>query len=329
MESNCQVSLGERLRAQREGHGYSQEQLAQALFVTRQTISGWERGRCQPDIGCLQQLAKIYKLSLDELLDAVATTHSQETLRRAALALLLMGVAATGVTAWGSFTGRSGFMPLVLAGAYCLLVNGLVWFAFSGAIKTGDVSLLAGFNASQPYHPPTLKCLLDAQRFWIILSTVIACLPLTMAVFWPFSPSYLTIVLFTLGHLSSVVVGLGFIQRRYASTLYTDNDKAWTSRLSSQPLTLFLGSMFLTLIASAVGVEWRGLQNNTPAALLFAFILTLTFTLQIIAFYFDMRRAKGFAEAGKPYRWHRGTLAVALLCLLLDGIIILVCGLSL
>ena len=36
------MTLGQRIRARREALGLSQEQVAQTLFVTRQTISKWE-----------------------------------------------------------------------------------------------------------------------------------------------------------------------------------------------------------------------------------------------------------------------------------------------
>lgn len=71
LKSIQSVSLGYRLRQLREEHNMSQENLAQKLYLTRQTISSWERNRSQPDISMLQSLAEIYQVSIDEILHGV------------------------------------------------------------------------------------------------------------------------------------------------------------------------------------------------------------------------------------------------------------------
>ena len=48
--------------------GMTQEALASELFVTRQTVSGWENGRTQPDIETLDLLAKIFSVEIEELI---------------------------------------------------------------------------------------------------------------------------------------------------------------------------------------------------------------------------------------------------------------------
>lgn len=56
------------LRRIRKIRGLSQEELADKLNVTRQTISGWETDRCQPDIEMLKMLADVLKVDVSELL---------------------------------------------------------------------------------------------------------------------------------------------------------------------------------------------------------------------------------------------------------------------
>jgi transcriptional regulator with XRE-family HTH domain len=60
--------IGEQLRDARQQHQLSQEQIAEMLGVSRQTISNWETSRSYPDIERVMRLAEIYHLSLDELL---------------------------------------------------------------------------------------------------------------------------------------------------------------------------------------------------------------------------------------------------------------------
>lgn len=73
--------FGERLAALRQGGGYSQEQIAMQLGVTRQAISRWERGESIPDIDNLVSLAGVYQTSVDELLGVTEgsdATHEKE-----------------------------------------------------------------------------------------------------------------------------------------------------------------------------------------------------------------------------------------------------------
>ena len=62
------VETADRLTMPRKKRGYSQEQLAEKLGVSRQAVSKWERAEASPDTDNLIALAKIYEISLDELL---------------------------------------------------------------------------------------------------------------------------------------------------------------------------------------------------------------------------------------------------------------------
>lgn len=64
------MSLGNSLYNSRKKKGLSQEEVAEKLGVSRQTISKWEIEETVPDIYQAKKLAKIYGLSLDELIDA-------------------------------------------------------------------------------------------------------------------------------------------------------------------------------------------------------------------------------------------------------------------
>ena len=62
------VEIAERLAIRRREAGYSQEELAERLGVSRQAVSKWERSESSPDTDNLIALAKLYEVSLDDLL---------------------------------------------------------------------------------------------------------------------------------------------------------------------------------------------------------------------------------------------------------------------
>lgn len=62
------VEIAERLAVRRKEAGLSQEGLAEKLGVSRQAVSKWERSESSPDTDNLIALAKLYGVSLDDLL---------------------------------------------------------------------------------------------------------------------------------------------------------------------------------------------------------------------------------------------------------------------
>lgn len=62
------IEIANRLVHLRKSNGLSQEALAEKLGISRQAVSKWERAEASPDTDNLILLARLYKVSLDELL---------------------------------------------------------------------------------------------------------------------------------------------------------------------------------------------------------------------------------------------------------------------
>ena len=71
------IEIADRLIQLRKKHGLSQEELADKLGLSRQAVSKWERAEASPDTDNLICLAKLYGVSLDELL---STDEDVETI---------------------------------------------------------------------------------------------------------------------------------------------------------------------------------------------------------------------------------------------------------
>lgn len=63
------MNISEKILMLRKKEGLSQENLAEKLNITRQTVSNWESGQTTPDIMQAKALAEIFKISLDDLTD--------------------------------------------------------------------------------------------------------------------------------------------------------------------------------------------------------------------------------------------------------------------
>ena len=62
------IKIQEQIVFLRKQKGLTQEELAKALGVTNQAVSKWESGQCCPDIQLLPELAKLFEVTVDELL---------------------------------------------------------------------------------------------------------------------------------------------------------------------------------------------------------------------------------------------------------------------
>jgi Predicted transcriptional regulators len=62
------MTIGERLQNRRKDLGFTQQEIADKLHVSRQTISNWEVGKNYPDLQSIVELSDLYQISLDLLL---------------------------------------------------------------------------------------------------------------------------------------------------------------------------------------------------------------------------------------------------------------------
>ena len=138
------MEFHEKLQEFRKQKGLTQEELAEALFVSRTAVSKWESGRGYPNIDSLKAIAKYFSVTIDELLsgDEVLTIAEEEGQKKAlqlqdrvfglldcGTALLLFlpffGQKADGVIREVSLLALSG-IRLYMQIAYFAVVTGLI-----------------------------------------------------------------------------------------------------------------------------------------------------------------------------------------------------------
>ena len=106
------MSFGEKLQALRKARGWSQEELAGQIHVSRQTLSKWESGGAVPDTENVIALSRLFGVTTDYLLladgeaaavQAAPAEKKWPTMRRVWLVILITAVLAQiGLRIWGS-----------------------------------------------------------------------------------------------------------------------------------------------------------------------------------------------------------------------------------
>ncbi len=119
------MELKEQLKAHRARLGMSQEELAERIFVSRQTISNWETDRTYPDVQSLLLLSELFKTSIDELVKGDVEAM-EKVVENDWKKMNRLAVAAWSLVGLGLALGAGGF-----------------------ALRTEPSSLLPGFTESE------------------------------------------------------------------------------------------------------------------------------------------------------------------------------------
>ena len=88
------MEFNEKLQELRKSRGLTQEELAEALFVSRTAISKWESGRGYPNLDSLKEISKYFSITIDELsgdkLISIAEKENQSNIQ--SICDLLFGI---------------------------------------------------------------------------------------------------------------------------------------------------------------------------------------------------------------------------------------------
>lgn len=125
------MELGNHIKHYRNEKGLSQEELAERVYVTRQTISNLENNKNYPDINSIVLLSEIFEISIDNLikgdLEQMKKEINSEEVKKLNFYATMMGIlmlaAFISLMPLLKFIGLYGFIP------YFVLVACAMFFA--------------------------------------------------------------------------------------------------------------------------------------------------------------------------------------------------------
>lgn len=79
------MEFNEKLQELRKNKGLTQEQLAEALFVSRTAISKWESGRGYPNLDSLKEISRYFSVTIDDLICSEEIIIAAEDEKRACI----------------------------------------------------------------------------------------------------------------------------------------------------------------------------------------------------------------------------------------------------
>ena len=138
------MELGSHIKEHRTELGLSQDDLAERIYVSRQTISNWECGRTYPDVQSLLLLSNVFGVTVDSLIKGDVETMAQvmnEAVKKynaLSTVTVVSAVVFLGLSAWAAFQFEWGWgahiAPTAAFAAVALVVM-LVAFVYMERMK--------------------------------------------------------------------------------------------------------------------------------------------------------------------------------------------------
>ena len=145
------MEFNERLQELRKQKGLTQEELAEALYVSRTAVSKWESGRGYPNIDSLKAISKYFSVSIDELLsggEALAIAEDDNREKESRMRNMVFGLLDVGAAVFffmplfGKSVG-GGAAGVTLAGYEGAGYVKMAFFAVAAAMVVCGILLLA------------------------------------------------------------------------------------------------------------------------------------------------------------------------------------------
>lgn len=206
LQSARQV-VGERVRERREVAGLTQAELAQRIYVSRQTVNNWETGKTLIDVQSLTLVASELGTSASELLgehgleavraEAKSRHELVRLLLRAALAYAIFFIAtvadlyATWLLDWDTSTGRGLYLLASFLRLFACFWSGACDARVTRYMREHDLAdatrlwaFLEGRDPEDALPNDFLyRTFLPMWRFWVSLAAIVLllllCLPTT------------------------------------------------------------------------------------------------------------------------------------------------------
>ncbi|SHK64369.1 helix-turn-helix domain-containing protein [Hespellia stercorisuis] len=129
------MNIGPKLKEARMKSDLTQEQVAEEVMVSRQTISNWENEKSYPDIMSIVKLSDLYSVSLDELLkgDQKIMKHLEESTDIVKSNKKLIGAIAVNIVLFLALFIVVAMMPqtfYMMAGVFSLAVIGIAFLLY-------------------------------------------------------------------------------------------------------------------------------------------------------------------------------------------------------
>lgn len=96
-------TIGHNIKRLRTKKNITQDEMAEALHVSRQTISNWERGKNEPNLEMLSSICAFFQVELSELIEVQSSSQAKRRMRKTVEGGISFGSCLAIVISWTSW----------------------------------------------------------------------------------------------------------------------------------------------------------------------------------------------------------------------------------
>ena len=172
------MEFNEKLQQLRKGRSLTQEELAEALFVSRTAVSKWESGRGYPNIDSLKEISRFFSVTIDDLLSSEELITAAKDENRSNLAKMIdlligctdvMSILMILLPLYPQKAGSTvNAVDLYAFTHTAVFEGGICWFLLSALVMIGTVKVIMNYRNIEKCKYP-----LTASSFVISILTVL------------------------------------------------------------------------------------------------------------------------------------------------------------
>lgn len=309
------MDLGKKISELRKGKGISQEKLAELIGVSRQAVTKWESGKSNPDTENLVRLGEVFGCSVDELCEnapkekPVPKIHPGGHFLCLASILIVAAYCIIGGTS-GNFNAETLIMLIILA----VPMHCFTHLAFWGMVKSGEFSMLAGYDSEIKYDTENLKRYVSGLDFMLGFESAsyILLMAITALIVPEFGIQYILIF----GYIISFVAGIFFMGYKFGDKIYADPKDAEKAKRGSIPSAIMVGEILIACGAFVFAFEQKGYRNNTLEPFPMLGMMFLSIITALAGYLIEAKRLKKADEHAPLFGRAFAVLNIAALIML-------------
>lgn len=223
MEKIC---IGKNIKELRMKLGYTQEQLANELGVTRQTLSNWECEKTIPDSMQLNEISKRLNISIECIMGEEQKgkiIKMKGKTKKIWIILLSINIILTVITIIVAANQNDNILQKILIPVGPpVICSVIIWFVLQNALNSEDYSLIGGYNEKYNYNIKELRNIISFIQGYTVVVSLIANFVLFIFSFFPEYKSDYIYILYI--YLVNLFVGIIYINIKKKNVLYVSKN---------------------------------------------------------------------------------------------------------
>ncbi|MGO1712405.1 MAG: helix-turn-helix domain-containing protein, partial [Senegalia sp. (in: firmicutes)] len=167
-------NFGDKIKLLRNKNKMTQEDLAKELNVTRQAISNWERGITIPDINMINNISRIFSITIDEIITGETKKIQKKFERKSSFILYISSIILFILNiVISTVIYKEIKIVTIFPVSIILFIETIIFFTFGNAIKNDNFSVIAGYDRKIQYNKIVLKKILASIENHIMITSTI------------------------------------------------------------------------------------------------------------------------------------------------------------